>query len=157
MQLQELITDDHPQTTPEERTSLGANCDTLILWGQVLGARHADTADPTVQGASPWNFEVATARENVGQDEQLQAVVGPLPSVSSRPTIPWPSCGLICYFLGRRVRGKTRMSKLRAEVLFGDPRGVSRLTCAQFHTLARNREADRFTAGYLGRPRNAIL
>jgi len=121
-----------------------------IYWGQVLGAQaQAVRLDPTVQGAESREFEVRLREKIVGQDEAVQAVVDLYRVFRAGLQSPGRPVGNL-LFLGPTGTGKTRIVEVAAEVLFGDPRGVIKVDCAEFQHSHEIAKLIGSPPGYLG-------
>lgn len=105
--------------------------------------------DPTVQGEESREFEARLREKIVGQDEAVQAVVDLFRVFRAGLQSPGRPVGNL-LFLGPTGTGKTRIVEVTAEALFGDPRGVIKVDCAEFqhsHEIAKLIGAP---PGYLG-------
>jgi ATP-dependent Clp protease ATP-binding subunit ClpA len=114
-----------------------------------LGAQAAVRLDPSVQGEESREFESRLREKIVGQDEAVQAVVDLFRVYRAGLQSPGRPIGNL-LFLGPTGTGKTRIVEVTAEVLFGDPRGVIKVDCAEFqhsHEIAKLIGAP---PGYLG-------
>jgi ATP-dependent Clp protease ATP-binding subunit ClpB len=115
-----------------------------------LGARaQAVRLDPTVQGAESREFEVRLREKIVGQDEAVQAVVDLYRVFRAGLQSPGRPVGNL-LFLGPTGTGKTRIVEVAAEVLFGDPRGVIKVDCAEFQQSHEIAKLIGSPPGYLG-------
>ncbi|HVB55327.1 MAG TPA: AAA family ATPase, partial [Candidatus Acidoferrales bacterium] len=76
-------------------------------------------------------FELELRRKIVGQDEAVQAVVDLYQVFRAGLNSPGRPVGNL-LFLGPTGAGKTRVVEATAEVLFGDPRAVIKVDCAEF-------------------------
>jgi len=113
-----------------------------------LGAQ-AVRLDPTVQGAESREFEVRLREKIVGQDEAVQAVVDLYRVFRAGLQSPGRPVGNL-LFLGPTGTGKTRIVEVAAEVLFGDPRGVIKVDCAEFQHSHEIAKLIGSPPGYLG-------
>jgi ATP-dependent Clp protease ATP-binding subunit ClpB len=113
-----------------------------------LGAQ-AVRLDPTVQGAESREFEVGLREKIVGQDEAVQAVVDLYRVFRAGLQSPGRPVGNL-LFLGPTGTGKTRIVEVAAEVLFGDPRGVIKVDCAEFQHSHEIAKLIGSPPGYLG-------
>jgi len=115
-----------------------------------LGAQaQAVRLDPTVQGAESREFEVRLREKIVGQDEAVQAVVDLYRVFRAGLQSPGRPVGNL-LFLGPTGTGKTRIVEVAAEVLFGDPRGVIKVDCAEFQHSHEIAKLIGSPPGYLG-------
>ena len=113
-----------------------------------MGAQ-AVRLDPTVQGAESREFEVRLRERIVGQDEAVQAVVDLYRVFRAGLQSPGRPVGNL-LFLGPTGTGKTRIVEVAAEVLFGDPRGVIKVDCAEFQHSHEIAKLIGSPPGYLG-------
>ena len=107
--------------------------------GLDLSRRSSDSKD----------FEAGLCGKIVGQDEAVQAVVDTYQVFKAGLNSPRRPVGNL-LFLGPTGAGKTRIVEATAEVLFGDPRAVIKVDCAEFqhsHEIAKLIGAP---PGYLG-------
>ena len=115
-----------------------------------MGAQaQAVRLDPTVQGAESREFEVRLREKIVGQDEAVQAVVDLYRVFRAGLQSPGRPVGNL-LFLGPTGTGKTRIVEVAAEVLFGDPRGVIKVDCAEFQHSHEIAKLIGSPPGYLG-------
>jgi len=115
-----------------------------------LGAQaQAVRLDPTVQGAESREFEVRLREKIIGQDEAVQAVVDLYRVFRAGLQSPGRPVGNL-LFLGPTGTGKTRIVEVAAEVLFGDPRGVIKVDCAEFQHSHEIAKLIGSPPGYLG-------
>src|SRR6202034_1331638 len=95
--------------------------------------------DPTLRSVESRDFEGGLRRKIVGQDEAVQAVVDLYQVFRAGLNSPGRPVGNL-LFLGPTGAGKTRVVEATAEVLFGDPRSVLKIDCAEFqhsHEIAK--------------------
>jgi DNA polymerase III delta prime subunit len=95
--------------------------------------------DPTQRSVESRDFEAGLRRKIVGQDEAVQAVVDLYQVFRAGLNSPGRPVGNL-LFLGPTGAGKTRVVEATAEVLFGDPRAVIKVDCAEFqhsHEIAK--------------------
>src|SRR6202045_4063448 len=76
--------------------------------------------------------EAGMRRKIVGQDKALQSVVDLYQVFRAGLNSPGRPVGNL-LFLGPTGAGKTRVVEATAEGLFGDPRAVIKVDCAEFH------------------------
>ncbi|HKW31917.1 MAG TPA: AAA family ATPase [Candidatus Acidoferrum sp.] len=113
-----------------------------------MGAQ-AVRLDPTVQGEESRKFETHLRDKIVGQDEAVQAVVelyGVFRAGLQSPGRPFGNL----LFLGPTGTGKTRLVEAAAESLFGDPRGLIKVDCAEFQHSHEIAKLIGSPPGYLG-------
>src|SRR5882762_982741 len=87
--------------------------------------------DPNLRSADARNFGEGLRRKIIGQDEAVQAVVDLYQVLRAGLNSPGRPLGNL-LFLGPTGAGKTRMVEATAEVLYGDPRAVIKVDCAEF-------------------------
>jgi ATP-dependent Clp protease ATP-binding subunit ClpB len=95
--------------------------------------------DPGRRSVESRDFEGGLHRKIVGQDEAVQAVVDLYQVFCAGLNSPGRPVGNL-LFLGPTGAGKTRVVEATAEVLFGDPRAVIKVDCAEFqhsHEIAK--------------------
>ena len=88
-------------------------------------------------------------RKIVGQDEAVQAVVDLYQVFRAGLNSPGRPVGNL-LFLGPTGAGKTRVVEATAEVLFGDPRAVIKIDCAEFQHSHEIAKLIGSPPGYLG-------
>jgi ATP-dependent Clp protease ATP-binding subunit ClpB len=104
-------------------------------------AQHVNTyrLDPDQRGREATAFELALRRKIVGQDEAVDAVANLYQTFRAGLNSPGRPVGTL-LFLGPTGAGKTRVAEATAEVLFGDPKAIIRIDCAEFqhsHEIAK--------------------
>jgi ATP-dependent Clp protease ATP-binding subunit ClpB len=87
--------------------------------------------DPSQRSMESQEFEAGLRRRIVGQDEAVQAVVDLYQTFRAGLNSPGRPVGNL-LLLGPTGAGKTRVVEATAEVLFGDPRAVIKVDCAEF-------------------------
>ena len=105
--------------------------------------------DPTLQSSDAGDFEDALRQRIVGQDRAVRRLArvfqvyksGLL--ASGRPVVN-------LLLLGPTGSGKTRLVEAAAEVLFGDPRAVVKIDCAEFQHSHEIAKLIGSPPGYLG-------
>jgi ATP-dependent Clp protease ATP-binding subunit ClpA len=105
--------------------------------------------DLSRRSAESKDFESSLRGKIVGQDEAVQAVVDLYQVFRAGLNSPGRPVGNL-LFLGPTGAGKTRVVEATAEVLFGDPRAVIKVDCAEFqhsHEIAKLMGSP---PGYLG-------
>src|SRR5246127_3479962 len=95
------------------------------------------------------NFETSLRGKIVGQDEAVQAVVSLYQVFQAGLNSPRRPVGNL-LFLGPTGAGKTRVVEATAEVLFGDPRAVIKVDCAEFQHSHEIAKLIGSPPGYLG-------
>src|ERR1700691_5889624 len=110
---------------------------------------HALHLDPTQRSLESRNFEAGLRRKIVGQDEAVQAVVDLYQVFRAGLNSPGRPVGNL-LFLGPTGSGKTRIVEAAAEVLFGDPRAVIKVDCAEFQHSHEISKLIGSPPGYLG-------
>jgi ATP-dependent Clp protease ATP-binding subunit ClpB len=109
----------------------------------------SEELDPERRNSAAHDFEERLKRKVVGQHEAVQAIVDLYQvfcahlNPSSRPI------GNL-LFLGPTGTGKTRVVEATAEVLFGDPRAVIKVDCAEFQHSHEIAKLIGSPPGYLG-------
>ena len=105
--------------------------------------------DPSRQSYESQQFESALRRRIVGQEEGLRAVTD-LYQVycAGMSSVGRPVGNLL--FLGPTGSGKTRIVEAAAEILFGDPRAVIKVDCAEFQHSHEIAKLIGSPPGYLG-------
>jgi len=98
-----------------------------------------DVLDPTKQSPEAEGFERELRRRIIGQDRAIRQLAGVYQSYLAGLSAPArPLANLL--LLGPTGSGKTRLVEAAAEVLFGDPRAVVKIDCAEFqhsHEIAK--------------------
>jgi hypothetical protein len=105
--------------------------------------------DPARRSFESRDFEGGLRRKIVGQDEAVQAVVDLYQVFRAGLNSPGRPVGNL-LFLGPTGAGKTRVVEATAEVLFGDPRAVIKIDCAEF----QHSQVDRVSSGIPRSPRD---
>jgi ATP-dependent Clp protease ATP-binding subunit ClpB len=113
-----------------------------------MGAQ-ATQLDPTLRSVESRDFEAGLRRKIVGQDEAVQAVVDLYQVFRAGLNSPGRPVGNL-LFLGPTGAGKTRVVEATAEVLFGDPRAVIKVDCAEFQHSHEIAKLIGSPPGYLG-------
>ena len=96
-------------------------------------AQHINTyrLEPDQRGAEAAGFELALRRRIIGQDEAVKAVADLYQTFRAGLNSPGRPLGTL-LFLGPTGAGKTRVAEATAEVLFGDPKAIIKIDCAEF-------------------------
>ena len=105
--------------------------------------------DLTQRSGESRDFEAGLRRKIVGQDEAVQAVVDLYQVFRAELNSPGRPVGNL-LFLGPTGAGKTRVVEATAEVLFGDPRAVLKVDCAEFQHSHEIAKLIGSPPGYLG-------
>jgi ATP-dependent Clp protease ATP-binding subunit ClpB len=105
--------------------------------------------DPSQRSVESRDFEAGLRRKIVGQDEAVQAVVDLYQVFRAGLNSPGRPVGNL-LFLGPTGAGKTRVVEATAEVLFGDPRAVIKVDCAEFQHSHEIAKLIGSPPGYLG-------
>jgi ATP-dependent Clp protease ATP-binding subunit ClpA len=105
--------------------------------------------DPSQRSVESRDFEAGLRRKIVGQDEAVQAVVDLYQVFRAGLNSPGRPVGNL-LFLGPTGAGKTRIVEATAEVLFGDPRAVIKVDCAEFQHSHEIAKLIGSPPGYLG-------
>jgi ATP-dependent Clp protease ATP-binding subunit ClpB len=105
--------------------------------------------DPTRRSIESREFEAGLLRRIVGQPEAIAALVDlHQVYVAGMNSPSRPLANLL--FLGPTGSGKTRIVEAAAEVLFGDPRAVIKVDCAEFQHSHEISKLIGSPPGYLG-------
>src|SRR2546427_6379954 len=105
--------------------------------------------DPTLRSRESLQFEAMLRSKIVGQDEAVQALVDLHQVFCAGLNSPGrPVANLL--FLGPTGSGKTRIVEAAAEILFGDPRAVIKVDCAEFQHSHEIAKLIGSPPGYLG-------
>jgi len=107
------------------------------------------TLDPTRRSSDAQDFDVLLRRKIVGQDEALEKVTEIYQMFQAGLTAPGRPVGNL-LFLGPTGSGKTRLVEALAETLFGDPRAVVKIDCAEFQHSHEIAKLIGSPPGYLG-------
>ncbi len=105
--------------------------------------------DPTLRSVESQEFEASLRRKIVGQEEALRSVVD-LYQVFMAGMCPIGRPVGNLLFLGPTGSGKTRIVEAAAEILFGDPRAVIKVDCAEFQHSHEIAKLIGSPPGYLG-------
>ncbi|MGB8524059.1 MAG: AAA family ATPase [Candidatus Acidiferrales bacterium] len=105
--------------------------------------------DPTQRSVESRDFEAGLRRKIVGQDEAVQAVVDLYQVFRAGLNSHGRPVGNL-LFLGPTGAGKTRVVEATAEVVFGDPRAVIKVDCAEFQHSHEIAKLIGSPPGYLG-------
>src|SRR5579863_10040820 len=105
--------------------------------------------DPTIRSAETIEFQKALRAKIVGQDEGVQSLVQLFQVFTAGLNSPGRPVGNL-LFLGPTGSGKTRIVEAAAEILFGDPRAVIKVDCAEFQHSHEIAKLIGSPPGYLG-------
>lgn len=105
--------------------------------------------DPTRRSSDAQDFETALRRKIVGQDPAVEKVVEIYQMFLAGLNAPGRPVGNL-LFLGPTGSGKTRVVEAMAEALFGDPRAVIKIDCAEFQHSHEIAKLIGSPPGYLG-------
>src|SRR5437879_13820608 len=109
----------------------------ISRWDTILGSRELR------------EFERTLRRKIVGQDKAVQAVAELYQVFRAGLSAPGRPVGNL-LFLGPTGAGKTRVVEAAAEVLFGTPRAMIRVDCAEFQHSHEIAKLIGSPPGYLG-------
>src|SRR5271165_4977773 len=105
--------------------------------------------NPSIRSAETIEFQKALRAKIVGQDEGVQALVDFFQVFTAGMNSPGrPVANLL--FLGPAGSGKTRIVEAAAEILFGNPRAVIKIDCAEFQHSHEIAKLIGSPPGYLG-------
>src|ERR1700752_724331 len=105
--------------------------------------------NPNIRSAEAIEFQKALRAKIVGQDEGIQALVELFQVFCAGLNSPGRPVGNL-LFLGPTGSGKTRVVEAAAEILFGDPRSVIKVDCAEFQHSHEIAKLIGSPPGYLG-------
>jgi ATP-dependent Clp protease ATP-binding subunit ClpB len=105
--------------------------------------------DPTIRSNETRDFHQALRAKIVGQEEGVQALVDLYQVFCAGLNSPGRPVGNL-LFLGPTGSGKTRIVEAAAEILFGDPRLVIKVDCAEFQHSHEIAKLIGSPPGYLG-------
>ena len=105
--------------------------------------------DPEKRNSTAHDFEERLKRKVVGQHEAVQAIVDLYQVFCAHLNPSGRPIGNL-LFLGPTGTGKTRVVEATAEVLFGDPRAVIKVDCAEFQHSHEIAKLIGSPPGYLG-------
>src|SRR6266853_1629592 len=105
--------------------------------------------DPNLRSLESLEFEIALRNKVVGQEEAVRALVDLLQVYSAEMRALGRPVGNY-LFLGPTGSGKTRIVEAAAEILFGDPRAVIKVNCAEFQHSHEIAKLIGSPPGYLG-------
>jgi len=105
--------------------------------------------DPSKRSTDTLDFQAALGAKIVGQEEGVQALVDLYQVFRAGLNSPGRPVGNL-LFLGPTGSGKTRIVEAAAEVLFGDPRLIVKVDCAEFQHSHEIAKLIGSPPGYLG-------
>ena len=105
--------------------------------------------DPSIHSNDTREFHQALRAKIVGQEEGVQALVDLYQVFCAGLNSPGRPVGNL-LFLGPTGSGKTRIVEAAAEILFGDPRLVIKVDCAEFQHSHEIAKLIGSPPGYLG-------
>jgi len=105
--------------------------------------------DPTLRSVESLEFDYALRSKVIGQEEAVRALVDAFQVYSAEMRAVGKPVGNY-LFLGPTGSGKTRIVEAAAEILFGDPRAVIKVDCAEFQHSHEVAKLVGSPPGYLG-------
>jgi len=105
--------------------------------------------NPTIRSNETRDFEGSLRSKIVGQEEGVQSLVDLYQVFCAGLNSPGRPVGNL-LFLGPTGSGKTRIVEAAAEILFGDPRAVIKVDCAEFQHSHEIAKLIGSPPGYLG-------
>src|SRR6201998_804904 len=105
--------------------------------------------DPTLRSVESQEFQAALKGKVVGQEEGVRALVDLYQVFCAGMSSSGRPVGNL-LFLGPTGSGKTRIVEAAAEILFGDPRAVIKVGCAEFQPSHEIAKLIGSPPGYLG-------
>src|SRR5256885_13796482 len=105
--------------------------------------------DPTIRSNDTREFQNYLRAKIVGREEGVQALVDLYQVFCAGLNSPGRPVGNL-LFLGPTGSGKTRIVEAAAEILFGDPRAVIKVDCAEFQHSHEIAKLIGSPPGYLG-------
>ena len=105
--------------------------------------------DPDKRSTDTMEFQTALRSKIVGQEEGVQALVDLYQVFCAGLNSPGRPVGNL-LFLGPTGSGKTRIVEAAADILFGDPRAVIKIDCAEFQHSHEIAKLIGSPPGYLG-------
>jgi ATP-dependent Clp protease ATP-binding subunit ClpB len=105
--------------------------------------------DPTLRSVESQEFQAALRGKVVGQEEGVRALVDLYQVYCAGMSSTGRPVGNL-LFLGPTGSGKTRIVEAAAEILFGDPRAVIKVDCAEFQHSHEIAKLIGSPPGYLG-------
>jgi ATP-dependent Clp protease ATP-binding subunit ClpB len=105
--------------------------------------------DPSIRSTDTRDFESSLRSKIVGQAEGVQSLVDMYQVFCAGLNSPGRPVGNL-LFLGPTGSGKTRIVEAAAEILFGDPRAMIKVDCAEFQHSHEIAKLIGSPPGYLG-------
>lgn len=105
--------------------------------------------NPNIRSAETIEFQKSLRAKIVGQDEAVQALVELFQVFTAGLNSPGRPVGNL-LFLGPTGSGKTRIVEAASEILFGSPRAVIKIDCAEFQHSHEIAKLIGSPPGYLG-------
>src|SRR3984957_2335306 len=105
--------------------------------------------NPSIRSADTIEFQDALRAKIVGQDDGVQALVELFQVFTAGLNSPGRPVGNL-LFLGPTGSGKTRIVEAAAEILFGSPRAIIKIDCAEFQHSHEIAKIIGSPPGYLG-------
>jgi ATP-dependent Clp protease ATP-binding subunit ClpA len=105
--------------------------------------------NPSIRSADTIEFQRTLREKIVGQEEGVQALVELFQVFTAGLSSPGRPVGNL-LFLGPTGSGKTRIVEAAAEILFGSPRAVIKIDCAEFQHSHEIAKLIGSPPGYLG-------
>ena len=105
--------------------------------------------DPSIRSNDTRDFHSSLRAKIVGQEEGVQSLVDMFQVFCAGLNSPGRPVGNL-LFLGPTGSGKTRIVEAAAEILFGDPRAVIKVDCAEFQHSHEIAKLIGSPPGYLG-------
>ena len=105
--------------------------------------------DPEKRSSETLEFKTSLGAKIVGQEEGVQALVDLYQVFCAGLNSPGRPVGNL-LFLGPTGSGKTRIVEAAAEILFGDPRAIIKVDCAEFQHSHEIAKLIGSPPGYLG-------
>jgi ATP-dependent Clp protease ATP-binding subunit ClpA len=105
--------------------------------------------DPSKRSTDTLDFQTALRTKIVGQAEGVQSLVDLYQVFRAGLNSPGRPVGNL-LFLGPTGSGKTRIVEAAAEILFGDPRSIVKVDCAEFQHSHEIAKLIGSPPGYLG-------
>jgi len=105
--------------------------------------------NPNIRSAETVEFQKSLRAKIVGQDEGVQSLVELFQVFTAGLNSPGRPVGNL-LFLGPTGSGKTRLVEAAAEILFGSPRAIIKIDCAEFQHSHEIAKLIGSPPGYLG-------
>src|SRR5271156_3704007 len=116
---------------------------------EAMKAAAKQQLDPSIRSTDTRGFHSALRSKIVGQEEGVQSLVDLYQVFCAGLNSPGRPVGNL-LFLGPTGSGKTRIVEAAAEILFGDPRLVIKVDCAEFQHSHEIAKLIGSPPGYLG-------